>query len=351
MNSSRYFQNSGSMQSKSIPPTSNPTSSKRVSAYDKNFEGLLIDYHVYPDEYEYPYGQEAPELGTLEELAQRLSQRRPSLAPPHFTTSDFRAFRRKNRQAINEDAVMRDVIPIIAGNSDIPSTQNLLYTRLDSITNGTTVNAQPDFYDGARLNDVDKQVQKDLRSFIIPTGHRTAPVAPNFFLEVKHPSGGADVAVRQACFDGALGARGMHQLQSYRKEEPVYDGNAYTVTSTYHDGGLKMYTTHPTQSIDGTTEYHMTQVNAWSLTGNLDNFRQGATAFRNAREWAQEQRDGFISVANKTARAVNAEPPAYESCDHKTFSDPTNLQDTTHPTQVEDRCVDSQYYMSQRSFH
>ena len=61
----------------------------------------------------------------------------------------------------------------------------------------------------------------------------------------------------------------MHQLQSYRQKELIYDGNAYTITSTYHDGMLKMYTTHPTQAVDGTTEYHMSRVGGWALTGDL----------------------------------------------------------------------------------
>lgn len=34
------------------------------------------------------------------------------------------------------------------------------------------------------------------------------PVAPNFYLEVKEPDGLAAMAQRQACYDGAIGARG-----------------------------------------------------------------------------------------------------------------------------------------------
>jgi hypothetical protein len=41
------------------------------------------------------------------------------------------------------------------------------------------------------------------------------PIAPNFFLAAKGPDGSAAVAKRQACYDGALGERGMHSLQSY----------------------------------------------------------------------------------------------------------------------------------------
>jgi hypothetical protein len=74
------------------------------------------------------------------------------------------------------------------------------------------------------------------------TIHARAPAVPNFFLAAKPPSGNVDVAKRQATLNGALGARAMYKLQSYAAGKPVYDGNAYTITSTYHDGTLKMYT-------------------------------------------------------------------------------------------------------------
>jgi len=108
------------------------------------------------------------------------------------------------------------------------------------------------------------------------------------------------VTQRQAWYDGVLGARAMHSLQSY-KQEPVYDGQAYTCSSTYHAGMLKIYVHHITESVDGTPEYHMTQVGAWALTGDSSGFRQGVTAFRNTRDWAQEWRDTLISAANERA--------------------------------------------------
>ena len=55
---------------------------------------------------------------------------------------------------------------------------------------------------------------------------------PNFSWRRKLPRG-AEVAKRQACHDGAIGVRATHNLQSY-KQEPIYAGNVYTVTSKYH---------------------------------------------------------------------------------------------------------------------
>ena len=42
----------------------------------------------------------------------------------------------------------------------------------------------------------------------------------------------------------------------------------------------------------------MDQLNTWGMTGNIETFRQGATAYRNARDWAKEQRDEAIRRAN-----------------------------------------------------
>ncbi|TAQ91567.1 hypothetical protein B7494_g89 [Chlorociboria aeruginascens] len=167
--------------------------------------------------------------------------------------------------------------------------------------------------------------------------------------KIKHPSGATDVAKRQACYDGALGARGMHQLQSYGQDQPIYDGNAYTITATYHDGNLNMYATHITRSADGALEYHMTHVDGWNALGNSSTFRQAFTAFQNGRDWAQEQRDAFISAANERARAANAEPPPFESFNHNDGLDPTAEQDAGHLTQAEDS-LDNAFHPESSTF-
>jgi hypothetical protein len=128
-------------------------------------------------------------------------------------------------------------------------------------------------------------------------------MAPNFFLEAKGPDGSLVVAGRQALQNGTAGARGIHSLQSFGADETIYDGNAYTITSTYHGGQLKMYTTHPTKSQNPhrVSDYHMTQLRTFAMTDCPDGFRQGAAAYRNAGDWAKEQRDKFIEDANRQA--------------------------------------------------
>lgn len=135
------------------------------------------------------------------------------------------------------------------------------FKGLKSITSKITTAAQPDYYDGTNPGNIDEQVRNKLGPVIIPTVHARAPAVPNFFLEAKPPKGGCDVPKLQAALNGALGARAMHELQSYGQGEPVYDNNAYTLTSTYHGGQLKIYTTHitPPAGPGQLPEYHMTQ--------------------------------------------------------------------------------------------
>lgn len=105
-------------------------------------------------------------------------------------------------------------------------------------------------------------------------------------------------------YNGALGARGIHELRSYINPETAYDNNAYTITSTYHPSGLlTIYTTHPVPSESPTNsiEYRMTQLNSFALTGNPDSFRHGAGALRNARDWAKAKREELIAAANRKA--------------------------------------------------
>jgi hypothetical protein len=141
------------------------------------------------------------------------------------------------------------VIPIIEGKiTDAKCVSGKVpFTNLDHLTDGTLVPGNPDLYlwSSARTTQPasPRRAQRPNHSF---TQH-DLPIAPNFFLAAKRLDGSIAVAGRQAGYDGALGARGIHSLQSYVQDEPAYNNNAYTVTSIYHGGQLKMYTSHPTQ--------------------------------------------------------------------------------------------------------
>ncbi|KAK3989993.1 hypothetical protein QBC44DRAFT_342252 [Cladorrhinum sp. PSN332] len=159
-----------------------------------------------------------------------------------------------------------------------------------SITDGETVDAKPDFYDGARFGDIDKKTRKDSSHSITPTKNTRRLVVPNFFLEAKDPEGVAGVAKREAGYDGAIGARAMYALQNYGAEELAFDGNAHTSSSTCYAG-------------TGTLQLD------FDMTDSREIFIQRATAFQNARDFAQRHRDSFIQAANARACQSSVEAP------------------------------------------
>jgi hypothetical protein len=100
----------------------------------------------------------------------------------------------------------------------------------------------------------------------------------------------------------------MYLLQTYGQNKPHFNNNAHTILSIYHDSTLKMFTSHPLKSAAlDQPEYYMTQLGSFSLTHDVDVLRQGATWYRNGRDWAKEQRDDAIRRANKQSTNVQIE--------------------------------------------
>jgi len=285
--------------------------SKSCSAYSSNFELKLIDHGIYPKGYEFEDNRTPPPPANLEDIRRRLTQPRLSLSPSQFSESDFNNFERHNDRAQTEWKAMTKVVPIIAGDSDDrhPSEADVPFGHLEPMSKDI-VKPKPDIYYGAKPEQIDRRVRDELGKYIVPSSDTSLPAVPNCFLEGKSAKGRADVARRQACYDGAVGARAMHQLQNYGASPPVYDGNAYTITNIYHDGLLMMYATHPAEPKvpGGQPQYHMTQLKGYAMTGDVETFRKGAAAFRNGRDWAKEQRDRFIADANGTAQRRSVEP-------------------------------------------
>ncbi|KAL4881560.1 hypothetical protein BJY04DRAFT_188352 [Aspergillus karnatakaensis] len=177
----------------------------------------------------------------------------------------------------------------------------LLDDNLAYLTDGSLVPAKPDRYHGARHSQLEPALRKQLNKLIMPSLDCKRPVAPNFFIEATGHYGSVPVAIRQACYDGALGARAMHTLQQFADGGRCrYDNKAYTIVCTYHMGQLGIYVTHPTESRNQgrSTDYVMTQVWRWSLDVSPELYQQGLAAYRNARDLAKEFRDDFIRQAN-----------------------------------------------------
>lgn len=333
------------------PDTS--SKSRRTSAYDPAFKQHLIDHGVYPEGYGGLRNVQEPH--NWEEIQARLAMPRGSLSPSRFGREAFWNFKEKNEDALTENTVTSKVFPIIAGTTNIPSEQNLLFGNLKDLTDGSIAKAKPDFYDGTRPDELHKQIRADLGPYIVPSKKTTAPCLPNFFTEAKESDGSPAVCKLQALYDGALGARGVHELRSYVDGEASYDNNAYTITSTYHGGtgDLTIYSTHPILSNDPqiAVEYRTTQLRGWKMTDAPNTFRQGASALRNARDWAQEQRKAIVAAANEkrkdpiatgNGKALNTESSELDSSTHSILSPSTNeLVDQESDTSTDELALET----------
>lgn len=295
---------SGRRARRSTTGSSSPPVLRTISAYNAAFEQHLTDHGIYPDRHN------RVEPNNLDEINRRLAQPRASLSPSRCPHEVFVEFREKNREALNESKVRSSVFPIVTGNARIPSQEQILFSNLAPLTDGNITQSKPDFYDGSRPEQLDRQVRVEFGSYIVPSAAiQHAPMLPNFFAELKGPAGRSDVAMRQACYDGAIGERAILHARSYASgDDAAYDGNAHTITSTYFSGAgtLMMYAVHATQpaSSGNRPEYYMTQLGTWALTGSHTHFLEGVGALRNARDWAKEQRDNTIAMANERARNI-----------------------------------------------
>ncbi|KAK3169673.1 hypothetical protein OEA41_009057 [Lepraria neglecta] len=337
---------SGSRKRAKISDTSSKT--RKSSAYDPNFEQHLINNGIYPHGYDHGDDNGSVYPDNWEEINEMLARPRPSLSPSRFPREAFRKFEKTNMQALTENTVMSKAFPIIAGTADIPSQENLYFGNLKHLTDGSITKAKPDFYDGSRPVELDKHIREELGPYIVPSTNTAAPCLPNFFTEAKGPNGSAPVSKLQAMYDGALGARGVHELRSYVGQETPFDNKAYTITSTYHHSGLlTIYTTHPTASESPTnpTEYRITQLNSFAMTGNPETFRQGAGALRNARDWAKEKREELIAAAN--GKVPDAEYSDLVSSTQSFTSQPSN--EPTRPeseTSADELALDADTFTS-----
>ncbi|KAF5020422.1 hypothetical protein F66182_7549 [Fusarium sp. NRRL 66182] len=297
--------------------TSNTTTTKSTGPYDRTFQQHLIDHNIYPDRYEYPGGRIPPRPENLEDIRQALGQPRPSLSPSLFPYDRYEAFQRADAHSSKESQVIADVIPILEGNvSDRKcAARQVPFTNLDHLTDGTLVPGNPDLYYGARPEQLDQNVRRELGGHIIPSTQYDLPIVPNFFLEVKGPDGSAAVAKRQLLYDMALGVKGYDAVRSYKADTATYDNKAYTIGCTYQDGQLKMYASHPIKPCISRQKpgIVMTQLKAFALTNDLDTFRQGATAYRNGRDWAKLQRDQAIAQANERTELESFDSPRSEA--------------------------------------
>ncbi|KAL8791169.1 MAG: hypothetical protein Q9195_006008 [Heterodermia aff. obscurata] len=272
----------------------------------------MIDNRIYPDGYEYPDGRSSPIPDNLDQITQMLEERRRFISSSVFSEEEFRKFRRADARVNSENKATGTVMPIFQGtirNARCIDGPDIRLANLANMMTGNDHKAKPDIWYGAHPDQIDSRIRdnQQLGTYIVSTTTGSRPCAPNFFVEAKGPGGSHGVMMDQACFDGAVGARGIHKLQTYNQKVPTYDNKAYTISTAYHAGQLKMYSHHLRQPNGPGTdeEYYMELLSSWSLVGGRLTLLEGMIVFRNAEDWTKAQRNAVIEHANMVALDVN----------------------------------------------
>lgn len=245
------------------------------------------------------------------EIKFRLAQRRLSLSQPASSnTDDYERFLQLNESAQNARSVIKNALPLMIGHSDIPHSGGFAFKNLKPLTDDNSLKpAFPESYDGCLPKELNRSVREQLGEYIVPTSNVMVPYLPTFFTECAGPAGAVRVGERHILYTGALGARAVHHLRAFITDPTTaLDNNAYVLTALYHSptGMLWIYAIRaiaspsPSESFahPKKLEYRMTLISRFNLTLSPESFRDGVRAYRNARDWAKEQRDELVRAAN-----------------------------------------------------
>lgn len=299
----------GSSRSRRTARTSitNTSRTKSTGPYDRQFEQVLVDNGVYSPGYRYPDSTVLPKPDNWNEFPPMLAQARPSLSPSRFGGEEHSEFVQADADACKEKQVRESVMPYIEGRIKHGKCRagGVPFGNLDDLTDTQLTPANPDIWHSARPEQLNRGIRDKLSTQIIPSTQDDLPIVPNFFVEVKGPDGSAAVATREASYYGAFGARGMHAIKAHPRSALVPDNaaysNAYTISSIYSNGQLEFFSHHmkSPRIAHERPEYVMQRLGSYAMRNNPETFRAGATAYRNARDWAEEQRNIAISQANE----------------------------------------------------
>lgn len=151
--------------------------------------------------------------------------------------------------ARNERDVIHESVPIILGEKrrNYLSTGHVPFKNIDDMTSDM-------FKSPSSISTWEHNQRKSIddsdTTSIIKLSHRSNDnysMAPNFFLKVKGLYGSTAIKTRQACYNELLKLEQCNLFKGYEQIQAIYDNKAYTISSTYYNSILKLYSHHLTQ--------------------------------------------------------------------------------------------------------
>ena len=257
---------------------------------------------------------------SLSLLLERANVRRPTFDRKPVNVQDWMGAIRKDPCPLGADAaisaahrqflwaieksslkkeVMVNVFPAIRGGLRyLTAVSRICPNVADLSDDDKLIIPKPDYMEGCEMFHANMRLCAVLSPFIVTANVEEAPFAPNLFAKILGNSDSLEAAEKQARYDGAIGARGIHMMLNLGKAIEVFDGKAYTVTFIYYSGFLRMYLHFivPTGDPEYPRCYQTARAGSWALE-DLEGFRDGVTAYRNAQDLAHELREEVVRQA------------------------------------------------------
>jgi len=108
---------------------------------------------------------------------------------------------RINSRALNKNTIIINIFSIIQSTARIPFAKNLVFENLEPFIHDNLIDAKLNFYNRARLAQINLQIRKELELYIISITQKQILALFNLFTKTKSSNESATITKRQACFD------------------------------------------------------------------------------------------------------------------------------------------------------
>lgn len=148
------------------------TKARKCSAYCENLEVHLRDYRIYLNNCgSHPVNE--PQV-----LSQLLAERAAS-SNSSISAENFQKFKAMHKNLHKESDVMSRIFPLLCGSAITEQQHDVGSTQIAPIAGEGLTAAQPDFFDGSKLEELNRKVHDDLFSVISPRASLHVCIVPN----------------------------------------------------------------------------------------------------------------------------------------------------------------------------
>ena len=268
---------------------------------NNDFEQGMIRGQCYLEGHLLPNNSAIEKPYNMGEIIYAMKKEPSPLLASSLSTQSFERFKELNATSSN-NAAEKFIIPFLTGHRRqsccmSPFNRCIFRPALDGYIYLPTL----DLDSGSKHELVNQAILKEYRPLLSPRRFQDLFIAPNLILEVASPRESMRTLMRGACYHGSLAAEFIIKLRMLSMSDSLGDGNAYSFTSTFHNGTLKIFTTCIIGSRDRSSPggFHTTLLGTWAMTDSIRGYQEAVICLRNISAFANAKRALFIESANK----------------------------------------------------